>query len=118
MGISGEPADQPWDTNYCAMRFGYVDVEPHRSGTPNWVQGKAGTSDLGLKGRAKNYRLKVTNPATGAARIVRPADWGPAPVKRVIDLSETALKQLGAVTDTYVEVEWVSPSTPLGPVSS
>ena len=122
MGISGEPADAPWDQWYCAMRFGYcqVQVDPKNEW---WVKPVPGTSDLGLKDYLKGRKLKVTNPANGKSVVVRPADWGPGawakpggPKYRVIDVSETAVNALGAQTDTPVVVEWVEQNTPVGPV--
>jgi hypothetical protein len=121
MGISGEPADKPNDQWYCAMRFNYclIKVDPTNA---YWVKPVSGTSNLALKGILPGLRLKVTNPSTGKSVVVRPADWGPGawakpggPKYRVIDLSATALDTLGAATDDYVTVEWVDPSTPLGP---
>lgn len=114
MGISGEPADRPTDQWFCAMRFNYVEVQPN-PGNPSWVKPVPGTSNLELKAYLPGRRLMVTNPANNARVVVRPADWGPGVPTRVIDVSETAMDSLDAVTDTPVRVEWVDPSTPLGP---
>lgn len=120
MGISGESADTPNDQWFCAMRFAYVATKEHPS-NPAWVK-PTDRSDISQeeKFRLKKYlvgrRLKVTNPVTNKSVIVRPADWGPAAPSRVIDVSETTIKSLGAQTDDVVHVEWVDPSTPLGPV--
>ena len=114
MGISGEPADSPHDPWFCAMRFAYTQTrtDPNRS---DWIKPVPGTSDLGLKAYLPGRRLLVTNPKNGRKIVVRPADWGPAPAKRVIDVSRQALDALGAQTDDQVVVEWVDPATPLGP---
>ncbi|WP_072690977.1 hypothetical protein [Rhodococcus marinonascens] len=121
MGISGEPADNPADPWYCAMRFGYCEVQPDPVNRL-WVKPVAGTSDFELKAYLPNRRLRVANPANGRAVVVRPADWGPGawavpsgPKYRVVDVSQQAMRSLDAVTDSYVEVEWVDPATPLGP---
>ena len=126
MGISGEPADNPKDPWYCAMRFNYckVAVDPKN---PYWVKPVPGSSDLALKSVLEGLRLKVTNPANGKAVVVRPADWGPGAWAkpnadgkpyRVIDVSAHAERMLGAATDDRVVVEWVDPQTPLGPTGS
>ena len=118
MGITGESADNPKDQWFCAMRFEYVDwVEQ-----PNGRIKPVNAPDIDFESRIsfKQYlagrRLKVTNVANGRAVIVRPADVGPGISKRVIDVSETAIFELDAVTDNPVKVEWVNPSTPLGPI--
>lgn len=120
MGISGEPADNPNDQWYCAMRFNYCQIQDDPS-NKYWVKPVPGTSDLRLKSILPNLRLKVTNPATGKAVVVRPADWGPGawakpggPKYRVVDLSAGALAALGASTDDTVQVEWVDRNTPVG----
>jgi hypothetical protein len=116
MGISLESADNPRDQWFCAMRFEYVDWVPQGNGRVKPVN----KPDIDLEGRInyKKYlagrRLKVTNVANGRAVIVRPADVGPGIEKRIIDVSETAIFELDAVTDNQVKVEWVDPSTPLG----
>lgn len=127
MGISGEPADKPWDEWFCAMRFGYVGLVPRTDGAfapgvaikPADNIGLSQNDKWRLKALLPSLRLKVTNKSNGRSIIVRPADWGPGIVKpfRVIDVSEFAIKQLGATTDTQVLVEWVDKSTPLGPVA-
>ncbi|MEV0947923.1 hypothetical protein [Rhodococcus sp. NPDC049939] len=121
MGISGESADYPTDPWYCAMRFNYCRVQPDPA-NGSWVKPVAGTSDLELKAYLPHRRLQVTNPANGRSVVVRPADWGPGawavpggPKFRVVDVSQQAMRSIGAVTDTYVEIEWIDPATPLGP---
>lgn len=116
MGISGEPADSPWDVWYCAMRFNYVRVQPNPD-NPNWVKPVPGTSDLSLKEWLKGRKIMVTNEKNGRKIVVRPADWGPGVPKRVVDVSPTAMDVLGAHTDDPVRCEWVDPQTPLGPVA-
>lgn len=123
MGISGENSDFPKDQWYCAMRFGYVGLVPN----PAFPPGVAikGADNIGLSQEEKfrlkkalpGMRLKVTNKNNGFAIIVRPADFGPGIIEpfRVIDVSEYAIKMLGATTDAQVVVEWVDSSTKLGP---
>lgn len=127
MGISGEPADKPWDEWYCAMRFGYVGLVPRADGVfapgvaikPADNIGLSQAEKFRLKALLPSLRLKVTNKSNGKAIVVRGADWGPGIIKpfRVIDVSEHAIKTLGATTDSQVLVEWVNKSTPLGPVA-
>lgn len=127
MGISGEKADFPDDEWYCAMRFGYVGLVPRTDGVfapgvaikPADNIGLSQAEKFRLKALLPSLRLKVTNKSNGKAIVVRGADWGPGIIKpfRVIDVSEFAIKQLGATTDTQVLVEWVDKSTPLGPVA-
>ncbi|SFA60783.1 N-acetylmuramoyl-L-alanine amidase [Rhodococcoides kroppenstedtii] len=117
MGVSGEPADNPRDPFYCAMRWGYVGLAQHRTGTPGWV-GPVDRTDITpaekmrLKTVLASKRVKVTG--GGRSVVLRPADWGPAPTKRVVDVSPTVLAGLGLDTDDEVTVEWVAPTTPLG----
>jgi len=67
----------------------------------------------------REQKIKVTNPATGNSTIVRPVDWGPnVTTDRVIDLSHRAMEEIGAETDTYVEMCLVDSNTPLGPVTN
>lgn len=120
MGISGEPADRPWDQWFCAMRFGYVGTITNPA-NPAWLKpadniGLTTTEKMRLKGVLPTRRLLVTNPSTGKRVVVRPADWGPGVPSRVVDVSATAMAALGAQTDTQVSVEWCDPSRPLGPV--
>lgn len=125
MGISGEPADKPWDNWFCAMRFGYVGLIPRTDGVfapgtaikPADNIGLSQAEKFRLKAALPKMRLKVTNPENGKSIVVRPADWGPGIIKpfRVIDVSEQAIKILGASTDTQVVVEWVPNDTPVGP---
>ena len=128
MGISGEPADRPWDEWFCAMRFGYVGLVPRTDGAfapgvaikPADNIGLSQNEKWRLKALLPSLRLKITNKNNGKAVVVRPADWGPGIIKpfRVIDVSESAIKLLGASTDTTVVVEWVDSKTPLGPIDS
>lgn len=126
MGVSGEPADNPRDDWYCAMRFAYCAVGP--GDREFWVKPISGTSDMRLKGVLPKRKLLVTLISTGRQIVVRPADWGPGawavpgghengtPKYRVIDLSPNAERALGAKTDDQVRVEWCDPSRPLGVV--
>ncbi|MBG8553138.1 septal ring lytic transglycosylase RlpA family protein [Hymenobacter guriensis] len=65
-------------------------------------------------------RLRVTNPQTGKAVVVRVSDRGPFRHQRILDLSEIAARPLGIVTHGAVSVvaEVVSPETPLGPTDA
>ena len=121
MGITGEPADNPIDPWFCAMRFGYVGTQPNPS-NPQWVKPRDRTDiPESEKFRLKKYlvgrKLLVTNPKNGKQIVVRPADWGPGIPTRMIDVSETAIKALGASTDDQVTIEWTDPNTPVGPVA-
>ena len=89
-------ASRPGDFYYAAMRVDY---------SPNGRSWWAGA------------RLLVVNPATGAAIVVRPADWGPhTRTHRIIDLSPQSLRDLDLDTDDEVWVAFALPDTPLGPV--
>ncbi|MBM4570279.1 hypothetical protein GS489_07615 [Rhodococcus hoagii] len=114
MAITGESADKPADPWFCAMRFAYTKMGPNPA-KPEWIKPISGTSDLELKKYLPTRRLQITHVKSGKRIVVRPADWGPGVPKRVIDVSEQAIKALGAQTDDEVVVEWVDPSTPLGP---
>ena len=118
MGITGEPADNPWDQWFCAMRFGYVDWEVQSNGwlKPKNIDGIDMAGRVELKNYLRNRKLKVTNPANGKSVIVRPADVGPGVPKRMVDVSQTAIKALGAQTDNQVIIEWADPKSTLGPV--
>ncbi|QIX61735.1 septal ring lytic transglycosylase RlpA family protein [Hymenobacter sp. BT18] len=65
-------------------------------------------------------RLRVTNPQTGKAVVVRVSDRGPFRHQRILDLSEIAARPLGIVTHGAVSViaEVVSAETPLGPTDA
>lgn len=96
------------ENNYfCAMRW-------HNRTTERY-------GDRGKPGHQHWWRaqkIKVTNPATGKSIIVRPVDWGPnVTTRRVIDLSHRAMEEIGAETDTYVEMCLVDSNTHLGPVT-
>jgi hypothetical protein len=96
------------ENNYfCAMRW-------HNRTTERY-------GDRGKPGHQHWWRaqkIKVTNPATRKSIIVRPVDWGPnVTTHRVIDLSHRAMEEIGAETDTYVEMCLVDSNTHLGPVT-
>jgi len=97
MNASRDTIDsRPEDFYYAAMRFDYSP-----NGTRWW----------------RDARILVVNPATEAAIVVRPADWGPNTfTHRVIDLSPQSLKDLNLDTDDEVWVAFALPDTPLGPV--
>jgi len=89
-------ASRPADYYYCAMRWSYAP-----NGRTFWAAA----------------RLVVRNPATGAAIVVRPVDWGPnTSTRRVLDLSPQALHDLGLSTDGEADVAFAVAGSPLGPV--
>jgi rare lipoprotein A len=65
-------------------------------------------------------RLRVTNPETGEAVVVRVTDRGPFRHQRILDLSEVAARPLGIVTHGAVSVvaEVMPEDTPLGPTDA
>lgn len=65
-------------------------------------------------------RLRVTNPQTGKAVVVRVTDRGPFRHQRILDLAEIAARPLGIVTHGAVGVlaEIVPLDTPLGPTDA
>lgn len=89
-------ASRPSDFYYVAMRVSYSP-----NGTAWWA----------------TQRLLVVSPTTGAAVVVRFADWGPNTYTgRIVDLSPQALTDLGLVTDDSVWVAFAPAGTPVGPV--
>lgn len=89
-------ASRPADYYYVAMRWAYSP-----NSTSWW----------------RNARLIVVNPATGAAVVVRPVDWGPnTSTRRILDLSPQALDDLGLSTDGEAIVAFAPAGTPLGRV--
>lgn len=65
-------------------------------------------------------KLRVTNPETGKAVVVRVTDRGPFRHQRILDLSEVAARPLGIVTHGAVSVvaEVVPADTELGPTDA
>lgn len=65
-------------------------------------------------------RLRVTNPTTGKAVVVRVSDRGPFRHQRILDLAEIAARPLGIVQQGAVSVvaEIVPATTPLGPTDA
>ncbi len=65
-------------------------------------------------------RLRVSNPKTGEAVVVRVSDRGPFRHQRILDLAEVAARPLGIVTHGAVSVvaEIVPDTTPLGPTNA
>ncbi|RSK31246.1 septal ring lytic transglycosylase RlpA family protein [Hymenobacter metallilatus] len=65
-------------------------------------------------------RLRVTNPQTGKAVVVRVTDRGPFRHQRILDLAEVAARPLGIISAGAVSVvaQVVDPSTPLGPTDA
>lgn len=118
MGITGEPADSPWNQWFCAMRFEYVDWEIQSNGwyKPRNKDGIDLSGRIAYKKYLEDRRLKVTSKRNGKSVVVRPADVGPGVPKRIIDVSETAINALDCVTDDEVTVEWVDPNTDVGPI--
>lgn len=105
MALSGEPGATPRDHWYAAMRWSYCQWEPYNNQGETWLRPVAGTSDLAEKNRLAGRLLMVTLPRTGKSVIVRAADTGPRPAKRVVDVSPHALQSvLGGRTDDQVQV--------------
>lgn len=119
MAITLESADKPIDQWFLAARFRYVDWVSQGNGIIKPVNFSHidQTARIAHKKFLATRRIKITNPANGKAIIVRCADVGPGIQKRVADVSETAIKALGAVTDDQIKMEWVNPLTQLGPVA-
>jgi hypothetical protein len=89
-------AARPADYYFAAMRWSYSP-----NGRSFWAAA----------------RLVVRNPATGAAVVVRPVDWGPnTSTRRTLDLSPQALRDLGLSTDGEADVAFAVAGSPLGPV--
>jgi len=90
---------------YVAMRWLYVDAEPKSKefyDAKDWWHDK---------------KILVTNPSNGKQVVLAVKDWGPNErTGRVIDVSETALNALGAVTDATVNIEFADQDSALGPV--
>jgi rare lipoprotein A len=65
-------------------------------------------------------KLRVSNPETGKAVVVRVTDRGPFRHQRILDLAEVAARPLGIVTHGAVSVvaQVVDPTTPLGPTDA
>ncbi|SDY39754.1 septal ring lytic transglycosylase RlpA family protein [Hymenobacter psychrophilus] len=65
-------------------------------------------------------RLRVSNPKTGEAVVVRVSDRGPFRHQRILDLAEVAARPLGIITHGAVSVvaEVVPDTTPLGPTEA
>lgn len=103
MGLTGESGVNPRDPWYCAMRWPYTN--------PNAV--------AGAKAWWTNRKILVVNPKSNKAVVLRAADWGPdQSTGRVIDVSPTALKRLGAVTDSTVHIAFAPKGAALGPVTA
>jgi len=90
---------------YVAMRWPYVDAKP---GSKEFYAAKDWWHDR---------KILVTNPSNGKQVVLAAKDWGPNEhTGRVIDVSETALNALGAVTDATVDIEFADQSSALGRV--
>lgn len=65
-------------------------------------------------------RLRVTNPRTGKAVVVRVTDRGPFRHQRILDLAEVAARPLGIIERGAIGViaEVVPVTTPLGPTGA
>ena len=104
MALTGESGVNPRDPWYCAMRWDYYP-------NPNAVDG--------AKEWWKNRKILVVNPANQKAVVLRAADWGPhTNTGRVLDISPTALKELGAATDDVMHIAFAPEGVNLGPVST
>jgi hypothetical protein len=91
---------------YVAMRWLYVDAKP---GSKEFYAAKDWWHDK---------KILVTNPSNGIRVVLAVKDWGPNErTGRVIDVSETALNALGAVTDATVNIEFADQNSALGLVS-
>nr|QNO44579.1 endolytic peptidoglycan transglycosylase RlpA [Methanosarcinales archaeon ANME-2c ERB4]QNO44989.1 endolytic peptidoglycan transglycosylase RlpA [Methanosarcinales archaeon ANME-2c ERB4]QNO45067.1 endolytic peptidoglycan transglycosylase RlpA [Methanosarcinales archaeon ANME-2c ERB4] len=89
---------------YVAMRWYYVDAE---TGSKEFYAAKDWWHDK---------KILVTNPSNGKQVVLAVKDWGPNErTVRVIDVSETALNALGAVTDATVNIEFADQNSALGP---
>ena len=90
---------------YVAMRWLYVDAEPESKefyDAKDWWHDK---------------KILVTNPSNGKQVVLAVKDWGPnRTTGRVIDVSETALNALGAVTDATVNIEFADQNSAFGRV--
>ena len=90
---------------YVAMRWLYVDAE---TGSKGFYAAKDWWHDK---------KILVTNPSNGKQVVLAVKDWGPNErTGRVIDVSETALNTLGAVTDATVNIEFADQNSALGQV--
>lgn len=115
MALTGEPGASPRDHWYCAMRWSYCRWEPYSHGGETWLRPVSGTSNLAEKTRLGGRLLMVTLPRTGKSVIVRAADTGPRPSKRVVDISPHALQSvLGGRTDDQVQVRLAPASAVCG----
>lgn len=101
---------------YCAMRWPYYDP-------------CTGFLDLSAKSWWHNRKILVTNPTNGKQVVLAVKDWGPCndcipncpqpAQERVIDVSETALKNyLEAETDDVVNIEFAEEGASLGSIQS
>jgi peptidoglycan hydrolase-like protein with peptidoglycan-binding domain len=117
MALSREPGRAPIDDWYCAMRWPYCQWREYQQGAETWLAPVAGTSDLTAKAALSGMRVKVTHKKSGKAVVLRAADTGPRPSKRVIDVSPRVLHDIfGGATDDEVTVEAAPADAPLGPV--
>lgn len=66
----------------------------------------------------RTQRILITNRRTGKMVVTIAGDWGPAAwTGRVVDVSEPVMEALGASTDDMVDIRFVAPTTPAGPVT-
>ncbi len=87
---------------YCAMRWPYVKASTQAElyEAKNWWH---------------NKKIIVTNPQNNRQVVLLAKDWGPAEwTGRVIDVSKTALDQLGAITDSIVNIDFAPQAVALG----
>ena len=66
MGISGEPADKPWDQWFAAMRFGYVDWEIQSNG---WYKPK-NIDGIDLAKTGYSLLLTTLSPISTTVQVV------------------------------------------------
>lgn len=103
MALTGESGVNPRDPWYVAMRWPYTNSNAVAGAKDWWV----------------NRKILVVNPKTNKAVVLRAADWGPhVSTGRVVDVSPTAIKALGASTDSTVHIAFAPTNASLGPISA
>ncbi|WP_336251009.1 C40 family peptidase [Stomatohabitans albus] len=104
-GAGKELCRSPRDWHYIACRWGYVTETLKGNGAPV----RRVCQEL--------LRQRVLVTFQGRGYVCQPRDWGPnIRTRRQADISPVAIQSLGARTDATVQLFWVPPSTPLGPV--
>lgn len=94
---------------YCAMRWPYAEW--------NHELGKPVMKSTSAKKWWHDKKILVTNPKNGEQVVLAAKDWGPNPnTGRVIDVSQKAIKSLGADTDDTVNIAFAPQNAALGTV--